>query len=61
MSYENDLFIQCSECGLSTEVERWDIRSSSADCDLCGSHGEVEVLTKCKHCGHKIEYIVNEW
>lgn len=31
------------------------------DCDVCGSHGEVELSVMCTNCKKNSEIIIKEW
>lgn len=57
------ILIYCSKCDTTQTytLNETSINSSSNECDLCGSHGEVRFNPTCKTCGAFIEIIVSEW
>ena len=62
---ENVILILKYTCD-GTEVEtelhvQSDLTSSEQACDLCGSHGSIEIDIKCKHCGRYHVIKLKEW
>lgn len=52
----------CPDLGENVEIKfdelEWDY--DSADCELCGSHGHLEVSFKCR-CGKNHSLRISEW
>jgi hypothetical protein len=51
--------IECAHCLLVSETENYEISSSSDDCDLCGSHGSIDLglYDPCPSCNKKFDDI----
>lgn len=53
---------KCGEDRVEAVLQSHDISSSSQECELCGSHGSVEItVTKCPKCKQYHEFTINEW
>lgn len=46
----------------SVSIQEYDITSSEAECELCGSHGSVTVsIQKCKGCNKFHDIDIRSW
>lgn len=53
--------IECPTCGIvEIPLENIYFSGTSQDCEVCGSHGEVTLITKCI-CGEHIEIELSGW
>ena len=57
--YVLTLTYKCSKTkkNVTVELKSSDFSASSSECEVCGSHGEVEIYWDCTSCGksHTIE------
>lgn len=55
-------YIECA-CGKDVIIEANDvyISASSSPCELCGSHGGVELEYTCPECKQRIEISLKDW
>lgn len=55
------LEVTCGKCGFIFPADMINVSSSSQDCELCGSHGEIDVDVECLGCHRMIMIKVREW
>lgn len=54
----------CSKCEktFKTKISEYDISSQAQDCDLCGSHGSIEIVdVDCEGCGKNVSFEIRSW
>jgi predicted RNA-binding Zn-ribbon protein involved in translation (DUF1610 family) len=53
----------CPKCGVanSQALSRMSFTGDSQDCELCGSHGGVDVRITCGKCTHNFKVEITNW
>jgi len=53
----------CTHCQEDNEMTMQDISfsGSSSECELCGSHGSVDMSLTCQHCGQWFDIELSSW
>jgi len=53
----------CSKCEktFKARISEHDISSWSQDCELCGSHGSMEIDVDCEGCGKHVSFEIRSW
>jgi len=46
---------------VTIELSEHDIRSTSQECDMCGSHGDITIDFECPVCGEFHEHELKSW
>jgi primosomal protein N' len=53
---------QCPNTHDSYTTVRYNVKADSYECDLCGSHGAVEIyIYECEGCGNEHSLQLREW
>lgn len=53
--------IKCGEVTVTVPVENASFYGSNQECEMCGSHGYVEINVTCPNCGGDHTIRVREW
>lgn len=47
--------------GHETDVNDADVSASDSDCEICGSHGDIELSWVCAECETGYIYTLSSW
>jgi ribosomal protein S27E len=55
--------VKCPVTGKEVDIKlsEYDISSTSQECEICGSHGDVTVNFKCTECNETHEHEIRSW
>ena len=58
-----EVYLVCPKCGKEThdDIDSYDVSACVDDCEMCGSHGTVEIDFNCQYCGARAEYELKDW
>ena len=57
------LHLTCTGCDETIIVKADDViwYAHAQECDICGSHGEMQADITCNNCGHDIHWEIDTW